>query len=385
MNLTGTVRAKAPSQFNLLATVKQRNNALLASIKADLKASRGRANESIRAILDHTSMAQMKREVGSLKATVTNELRKKDSALAVANANAHNAALELSKLTETQELIASQNQQKVEAALDEVDAHREQVETELNQLQNDLEKVYADKLAEVEAIDEKRKQETEEARAGLLKEGQHLEFLMDELVASEEAQKEEVAAKDAEMLATQDALADAQATIAALNKELVDAALTIGDREQALLEADEALAELPILGAALENAKKATTDADDRRRREVSDLQQQIGNVMSEKNAELHEMRATYDTKLAAAAEQLATKDALLLEAVAVAKAKDAEARRLQKEATAAAAAAAAAEAAAAKAAALAGSDSSPQRYKRVPIRRGSATRLVPIDDPAYN
>jgi len=237
-------------------------------------------------------MNKLKREVGSIKSTVTEELRRKDSALAAANADAHNAVLELSRLQDKANLESSINESKVTAALDEVDQHRAQVEAELGEVQAELEQAYGERMAEVDATHKANQKETENARTQIMEEGRRLEAFMDELSVQESKQAKDVA-DTAFIISELKQQADSHRTeMAARRQELADATTAIAERDQALVEADRALADLPNMEAALSNARVQLEDSEARRRQEVAELQQQIGAIMAEKNAELHDVRA---------------------------------------------------------------------------------------------
>ena len=240
-----TLRSQKPSTFNLLNTVKQRNAELLQSIRKDLQASRQRANDSIREILDNTTMNKLKREVGSIKSTVTDEMRRKDSALAAANVDAHNAVLELAKMQDKAALASTINESKVSAALTEVDEHRQRVEEELAQAQAELEsnrleleRTYAERMAEVDATNAANQKETEEARAQIMEEGRRLEAYMDELAAQEAKQAKEAADTEHAIAALKQHAVTHRAEMAARRKELAAATAAIAERDQALVEAD---------------------------------------------------------------------------------------------------------------------------------------------------
>ena len=172
----------------------------------------------------------------------------------------------------------------------------------------------------------------------------------------------------------------------------------------------KALADMPIIEAALDNAKAQLQDSEARRRQEIADLQQQIGEIMAEKNTELHDVRITFEARLAEAAQQNAEKDALLRNAVEAASAKDAENRRLQSQFASTNESLALARSDKEKAISVTTVPSSkqtspsksspkskadratksplnktgtPRRRSmvRVPIRNGSSTRLVPMEE----
>lgn len=412
------IRSNKPTSFGLLNTVKQKNEELLQNIRKDLQASRQKANDSIREILDNTTMNKLKREVGTIKSAVTEEMRRKDSALAAANVDAHNAVLELAKMQDKAALESKLNDTKVNAALMDVDDHRKQVEAELAEAQAELEanrleleNTYVERMAEIDATHTATQRETEEARAQIMEEGRRLEEYMDELSATEAKQAREAADTEHAIQALKQQAETHRTEMAARRKELANATAAIAERDQALVEADHAL---PLIEAALENAKVQLQDSEARRRQEVADLQQQIGEIMAEKNAELHDVRAVFEARLAEAAEQNAEKDRLLKDAVEVATAKDAENRRLksqsqsesQSPSTATSpskstttspsksqpqyASTKTAQTPSPKKSTKSKSNTSPpksggrRKMVRVPIRNGSATRLVPMEDESY-
>ena len=190
-------------------------------------------------------MNKLKREVGSIKSTVTDEMRRKDSALAAANVDAHNAVLELAKMQDKAALASTINESKVSAALTEVDEHRQRVEEELAQAQAELEsnrleleRTYAERMAEVDATNAANQKETEEARAQIMEEGRRLEAYMDELAAQEAKQAKEAADTEHAIAALKQHAVTHRAEMAARRKELAAATAAIAERDQALVEAD---------------------------------------------------------------------------------------------------------------------------------------------------